>query len=124
MADGHATAARRLILVELNEINFEIARRYATANRLPGTQKLLANASIHTSAEERYEALEPWIQWPSVHSGMTAGEHKIFRLGDIVNSDIPQIFEELERRGLRVGAVSAMNAANRLSNPAYFIPDP
>jgi hypothetical protein len=68
--------------------------------------------------------LEPWIQWVSAHSGKTFGEHQIFRLGDAVGSKVPQIFEQLEKRGLRVGAISPMNARNELVNPAYFIPDP
>ena len=50
--------------------------------------------------------------------------HKIFRLGDVVASDALQIFEEVEQAGFKVGAVSPMNAVNRLSAPAYFIPDP
>jgi hypothetical protein len=68
--------------------------------------------------------LEPWIQWASVHTGKTFAEHGIFRLGDIVNAEVPQIFEQVEHAGYKVGAISAMNAANRLKQPAYFIPDP
>src|SRR5206468_357450 len=39
-------------------------------------------------------------------------------------SNLPQVFELLEERGLRVGAVSPMNSRNRLRSAAYFIPDP
>ena len=35
-----------------------------------------------------------------------------------------QIFETLEEQGLKVGAVSPMNARNNLIKPSYFIPDP
>ncbi|MEI6834780.1 MAG: hypothetical protein WCL28_12390 [bacterium] len=41
-----------------------------------------------------------------------------------MGSGVPQIFEQLEQAGYKVGAISAMNAENRLKNPAYFIPDP
>jgi hypothetical protein len=124
MADDSKPNGRKLILIELNEINFDVAAKYATGSRLPAFQKLLAGPAALTTAESRYESLEPWIQWPSAHCGMTAAEHQIFRLGDIVHSNVPQIFEHLERRGLRVGAISAMNAENRLHAAAYFIPDP
>lgn len=40
------------------------------------------------------------------------------------SAGVPQIFEQLEHAGYKVGAISAMNAANRLKQPAYFIPDP
>lgn len=115
---------RKLILVELNEVNFDVASRYTVSKRLPACEKLLAGARVRTTAEKHYENLEPWIQWPSVHSGLTAKEHDIFRLGDMVGANVPQMFEQLERRGLRVGCISAMNAENRLHAPAYFMPDP
>ena len=55
---------------------------------------------------------------------MSLAEHGVFRLGDIVKHDLPQVWECLEERGLRVGAVSPMNAKNRLREPAFFVPDP
>ena len=118
--------AKRLILLELNEINFDVVNKYVAANsaRFPALKKLLLISSIRTTCEKQYKELEPWIQWVSVHTGKTYPEHRIFRLGDIVGSSIPQIFEQLEQAGYKVGAISAMNAENRLRHPAYFIPDP
>lgn len=117
---------KRLVLLELNEINFDVVTKYvaADATRFPALKKLLAGPQIRTSCEKRYEELEPWIQWASVHTSKTYAQHRVFRLGDIVGSEVPQIFEHLEDAGYKVGAISAMNAENRLKNPAYFIPDP
>ena len=117
---------KRLILLELNEINFDMVGKYVEANptRFPALKKLLSGSSIRTSCEKQYEELEPWIQWASVHTAKTYAEHRVFRLGDMVGSGVPQIFEQLEQAGYKVGAISAMNAENRLKNPAYFIPDP
>jgi hypothetical protein len=117
---------KRLILLELNEINFDFVEKYLAEDsaRYPSLKKLLTGARIRTSCEQQYEELEPWIQWVSVHTNKTYAEHGIFRLGDIVGSGVPQIFEQLEQAGYKVGAISAMNAENRLKNPAYFIPDP
>jgi hypothetical protein len=118
--------SKRLILIELNEINFDIVEKYISADteRFPALAKMLKGAGIRTTAEKNYEELEPWIQWPSVHTVKTYAEHSVFRLGDIVGSNKPQIFEAIEQAGYSVGAISAMNAENRLKNPAYFIPDP
>ncbi len=115
---------KKLVLVALNELNFDVVRRYTQFLELPNFGKLLARHNITTRSESHYEQLEPWIQWVSVHSGMTADQHGIFRLGDIVGSDVPQIFEQLEKQGISVGSVCAMNAENRLADPAYFVPDP
>lgn len=116
----------KLILIELNEINFDVVQRYLDQGllELPAMRSLLAGKSIRTSSEQQYERLEPWIQWVSVHTGKSFNEHGIFRLGDMAQSSHPQMFEELEEKGRRIGAVSPMNAPNRLRQPGYFIPDP
>ncbi len=117
---------RPLILLELNEINFEFIRRYADRGLLPSFSELFdRHGYIETTSEQRYEEVEPWIQWVTAHTGLSLREHGVFRLGDITKTDIPQIWEQLEEElGARVGAVSPMNAANRLKRPAFFVPDP
>ena len=40
------------------------------------------------------------------------------------DAGVPQIWEQLEARGLRVGAFSPMNAGNALRDAAFFVPDP
>jgi hypothetical protein len=114
-----------VLLVELNEVNFAYVREYAARGHLPVLQALISRHGLaETTSEEVHEHLEPWIQWVTAHTGRTFAQHGIFRLGDIVNADIPQIWEQLEAEGLRVGAVSPMNAKNRLKSSAFFVPDP
>jgi hypothetical protein len=116
----------KTILLGLNEINFDFIKFYINKGYLPNFKKLLNIQSlIETTSEDEYNLLEPWVQWVTIHTGKAFGEHKIFRLGDIVNNkDLTQLFEELENEGLSVGAVSPFNADNRLENSPYFIPDP
>jgi hypothetical protein len=115
----------RLIFLELNEVNFDYLRGYADKGLLPTFKKLLdSHGYALTESESEYVNLEPWIQWVTAHTGKTYAEHGVFRLGDIVHHDIPQIWEQLEQRGMRVGAISPMNAKNRLREPAFFVPDP
>jgi hypothetical protein len=115
----------KLLLVELNEINFDFVAKYIRHGRLPVFRRLIEAHGIHqTSSEQRFEELEPWIQWVTAHTGLSLAEHGVFRLGDIVDHDIPQIWEQLEGEGLRVGAISPMNARNLTRNAAYFVPDP
>jgi hypothetical protein len=118
----------KLVLIEFNEVNISILKQYlndeAYVNRWPNLRHMVSLKMVTTVSEANYELLEPWIQWASVHNGLSADEHRIFRLGDINKSPHPQIFEVLENAGLRVGCISAMNAENRMRHPAYFIPDP
>lgn len=116
---------KQLIVVQLNEINFDLVRQYLATEDLPSFRKLLSSyQQFETFAENEYQNLEPWIQWVSAQTGKKFDEHGVFRLGDIVNTDALQIFEVLESSGLKVGAISPMNARNDLRNPAFFIPDP
>lgn len=119
----------KFLLIQLNEINFDLVEKYLSASKKSKFINLRfikdTYQSFETYAESKYENLEPWIQWASVYLGKSFDQHKIFRLGDIVNHpDKRQIFEIIEDKGFKVGAISPMNADNRLKSPAYFISDP
>ena len=115
-----------VILIGLNEINFEYVKNYVAQGHLPTIGNLLQSGCLtSTTSEREYELWEPWIQWVTIHTGLPYEQHKVFRLGDIVDHpQIPQIFEILEKKGYTVAAVSPFNAENRLKNSPYFIPDP
>lgn len=116
---------KKTILLGLNELNFNYIKYYVDIGELPNFKALLNNYKlINTYSETKYELLEPWIQWVTVHTGKRYEEHKVFRLGDIINTEHEQIFESLETKGLSVGAVSPFNAKNNLKTPKFFIPDP
>ncbi|HKR37855.1 MAG TPA: hypothetical protein VJT10_23640, partial [Steroidobacteraceae bacterium] len=101
----------RLLLLELNEVNFEFVEAYTRRGELPNFAALFQQHGFtRTTSETSYEQLEPWIQWVTAHTGKSLAEHSVFRLGDIASRDIPQIWELLEERGLKVGAISPMNA--------------
>ena len=74
--------------------------------------------------EDEYQNLEPWIQWVSFYTGQSFSEHKIFHLGDTEKKGTTEtIFQKMERKGLRVGALSPMNAVNHLQKASFFIPE-
>ena len=115
----------KLVVLELNELNFDMVKEYAAAGEMPNFSRFIeAHGHAETTSEVSSVELEPWIQWVTVHTGKTFSEHRIFRLGDVETSQFPQIWEELEQSGLCVGAISPMNAANRLSGSPFFVPDP
>ncbi len=114
------------ILLGLNELNFDYIHFYANQGKLPVLKKLLAqNELIETTSEKKYQLLEPWIQWVTIHTGKTYEEHQVFRLGDITErKDLKQLWETFEEKGVSVGAISPFNADNRLKSPKFFVPDP
>ena len=121
-----SVTGQKCILLGFNEVNFHYIQSYAEGGHLPNLRRLMDRAPlISTTSEESYEELEPWIQWVSIQTGKTYSEHKIFRLGDMVDQDFTQIWEYLEsKHGIKTAAISPMNAANRCRDPAFFVPDP
>lgn len=123
--DAQFNPMTQTIFLELNEINFDSVRGYVAAGHLPSFGRLISEQGVReTTSEAKYEDIEPWIQWVTAHTGLTLAEHGVYRLGDITDRDIPQIWEQLEDRGVSVGAVSPMNAKNRTRKASFFIPDP
>ncbi len=115
----------QLLFLELNEINLDKVGVYVDQGDLPTLGALIQkHGLIETTSEKKYEDLEPWIQWITAHTGLALADHGVFRLGDIVKHDYLQIWEVLESAGLKVGAVSPMNANNKCRNAAFFVPDP
>src|SRR5687767_7266016 len=109
----------QVLFFEMNEIIFPYLEKYIAQGQLRTFKQLFReHGYVETSSEERFSEVEPWIQWVSVHTGKTLKEHRVFRLGDMVGRGHRQIWEHLEDRGFRVGAISPMNAENRLKSPS------
>jgi hypothetical protein len=123
---GHRrTATLQLLLLELNEVNFGHLRYYTSQGRVRHLGQLIErHGVIETTSEREYHELEPWIQWVTAHTGLPLADHRVFRLGDIESHELVQIWEVLEESGLRVGAMSPMNAKNRTREAGFFVPDP
>jgi len=116
---------KKVIFWELNEINFEYVNTYIAEGKLPYFKKFIDDHGLFkTSSEEAYEELEPWIQWPTLRTGLSYDKHKVFRLGDIEGSGLRQHWEILEGQGYSVAAISPINAANNTSKSPFWIPDP
>ena len=114
-----------MTLLALNELNLDYIKGYVGQGKLTNFGKLLEHGVVTTTSENEYELLEPWIQWVTVQTGKTYEEHQVFRLGDMVDRpELEQVFEDLEKSGLSVGAISPFNADNRLNSSKFFIPDP
>ncbi|MFQ5784552.1 MAG: hypothetical protein ACE5H8_06980 [Alphaproteobacteria bacterium] len=117
---------KKLILIEFNELCPHLLQRWMSEGRLPNFRKFYQDAQVFTTeadvTDSRY--LEPWIQWYSLHTGLSHDQHGVFHLTDGPRAGHPDIWEMLAERGMTVGNFSSMNAG-RLSSPgAFYVPDP
>ena len=115
----------RLTFLALNEINFDFVKHYITKGHLPTFKRLIeCHGLSRTTADVRYEDTEPWIQWVTAQTGLSAQEHCLRRLGDIVEQDFYHIWDHLEDNGIRSTIVSPMNGKTNRTDITFFIPDP
>ena len=113
----------KLFILELNEINFNLIKKYI--NILPSFNKLLnENKLVETLSEDKLKNVEPWILWPSIHTGLSYDEHKLFNLNDYNKLKYEQIWEVLENKNLKVAAISPMNAKDNFGANSIYLPDP
>ena len=116
-----------VLLLELNEVNFEFLEKFCARGLLPEFARLLrVHGYEQTTSEVNDHEIEPWIQWVTAHTGKAFVDHGVFRLGDIAKlADVEQIWERVLREcGVGVGAISPMNASNRIADRGFFVPDP
>jgi hypothetical protein len=93
------------------------------AGDLPNFRRLYESSVVRTTdCGESAPYLEPWIQWPTVHFGVSRHEHGAFSLGDGRNYDGDGIATILSGAGIRVGIFGSMNTNYERLN-GYYIPD-
>ena len=85
-----------MILLALNELNLDYIKGYVKQGNLENFNRLLQHGVVNTESEAEYKLLEPWIQWTTVQTGKSYEEHKVLRLGDIV--DKPNLNQIINRR--------------------------
>src|SRR6516225_9053533 len=114
----------RLFLIEFNELCPSLLRDFMDRGALPNFLRLYESSTVYTTdAEEEEPNLEPWIQWPTVHSGMPFREHGVFHLGDGRRMEQKCLAEVLSDAGVPVGVCGSMNLNYGKLN-GYVVPDP
>jgi hypothetical protein len=118
-------SGERVILLEFNELTPQLIERFVGQGLLPGFERFQRESLVYTTdAEEHGEMLNPWIQWVTVHSGLSYAEHGVFHLGDGHKLDKKCIWDLLSDRGLRVWVCGSMNVRYDTPLNGCLLPDP
>lgn len=113
-----------IIFIQMNELNFDIVKKYTKIIKLPNFERLMNEFKLITESEKEYENLEPWIQWYSFYTGLKFKDHKVHKLGDSSYANHKNILNDLEDLEFKIGCISPMNLINNLKSPSFFVPDP
>lgn len=121
-------AKKKLQLIELNEFSTDLFSAAASKMELPNISWLLSLPHSKTTTEDLIEhrGLDPWVQWVSVHTGVSSAQHEVIHLGDAPSSlKFPQVWEVLSKKGISSGIWGAMNATRgEAESCEFFLPDP
>lgn len=115
----------RVILLEFNELSPALMLRFIEQGRLPNFARLYRSSQVYiTDAHERYPFLEPWIQWVTVHTGLSREAHGVQRLADGVNLTAKRLWDYAVDAGRTVWVCGSMNAHYQLPLSGQVLPDP
>tara|TARA_B100000989_G_scaffold42798_2_gene27257 strand:- start:2982 stop:4256 length:1275 start_codon:yes stop_codon:yes gene_type:complete len=110
-------------IIQFNEANFDLIKKYTNEHNLPGFKKILNMPSFfETVSEKEYKNLEPWIQWYSFYTELPYDKHKVFHLGDCTKNNHTSFISKIINDNKKVGVFGAMNHKYE-ENAKIFIPD-
>jgi hypothetical protein len=122
----------KVLQVEFNELSPRLLDQFMAEGQLPNFRRFYEASNVFTTdARAEPPNLEPWIQWPTVHLGVSHLEHGLRHLGvtrseeDVAEGRAPRkaVAEVASDAGLRVGVFGSMNIPyRRLSG--FYLPDP
>jgi hypothetical protein len=114
----------KMLVLEFNELCDHLIDDFIARGELQNFKRLRDRSVVFTTdAQEAPPNLEPWIQWPTVHSGLAFSQHGVFNLGDGQNLRSKSLAQALSDAGMRVGVFGSMNVNYEQLN-GYFLPDP
>lgn len=116
---------RKLLVLEFNELCPPLLKKWMAAGELPNFKKLHDASEVFvTVADAEPPALEPWVQWYSMHTGLCYDQHQVFRLTDGPRAGHADIWSVLRDAGLKTGNCSSMNARGYSAPGSFYVPDP
>lgn len=114
-----------MICLEFNELTPHLMDEFIAAGKLPNFAKLKSQSQAFLSdAQASGEWLNPWVQWVSVHAGLTPEEHGVFKLSNAYKLEKPAVWDLLSRAGHKVWICGSMNAWFRDALDGHLLPDP
>ena len=115
-----------VIVLEFNELTPSLMDRFIGEGSLPGFERLRRESIVCVSdAEEDPPFLEPWVQWVTVHTGLSRAEHKVADLDEGPQLRVPRVWDLVSDAGKKVWVCGSMNAGIQGNGiNGLFLPDP
>lgn len=104
--------AKSVIVLEFNELTPRLMHQFMAEGALPNFKRFFDESIVATTdAEEDPPALNPWVQWVTVHTGKSYAEHGVFHLADGVKYKGKRVWDHVSDAGRPVWVCGSMNSA-------------
>ena len=115
-----------IILLEFNELCPPLLEKWMAEGQLPNFKAFHDSSSVFVTQADAETApyLEPWIQWYSLHTGLSYQQHNVFHLTDGLLAEHEDIWHLLAERGWTVANCASINAKELERPGCFFLPDP
>jgi hypothetical protein len=114
---------RRTIQIEFNELSPTLIDEFIDAGELPNFALLRSKSEAFVTDASEELTLEPWVQWPTLHTGISDSEHGIQHLGEADRVKGRGVARELADAGFKVGVFGSMNLDYGPLD-GFVVPDP
>ena len=118
--------SHRLIFAEFNELCPWLIERWMDEGKLPNFRRLQRRSVIFTTNADVTDPLnlEPWIQWYSLHTGLSFDQHGVFHLTQGATAEHDDLWHVAHAAGLRVGSFASMNTHAFAFPGSFYVADP
>jgi hypothetical protein len=100
---------QRTIQIEFNELSPVLIDEFIEAGELPNFRQLRDKSEVFVTDASDEISLNPWVQWPTLHTGIDDSEHGIRDLGEADRVKGRGVARELAAAGFKVGVFGSMN---------------
>jgi hypothetical protein len=114
---------QRTIQIEFNELSPVLIDEFIDAGELPNFRMLRDKSEVFVTDASDEVSLNPWVQWPTLHTGIDDNEHGIHDLGEADRVKGRGVARELAAAGFKVGVFGSMNLDYGPLD-SFVVPDP
>ncbi len=120
-----ATARKKVLLVEINEITWTLIDPLIEQGELPTFARLKREGAWASPLSvDLPPMLEPWITWTTVHTGRPQSDHNVFFLQQPPETiKAKRVWEICDEAGLSVGVYGSLCSWPPQQVKGFYVPD-